>query len=179
MNTKINKQDPCCLWLTGLPGSGKTTIAEELRNYFQSCDVKCYILDGDNVRTGLTSDLSFSDTDRKENVRRIAEVSKLFIDAGLIVIVAVISPREELRQIAKKIIGDKNFREIYLSTPVETCIERDPKGHYKLALAGKIKGFTGISAPFEASKNARLVMDTSNKSVEECSKIILDDMNLG
>ena len=171
-------QKSICLWLTGLPGSGKSTIAEDLNNYFTESDYKSYVLDGDKVRSGLSADLSFTDVDRKENIRRIAEVCNMMMDAGMIVIVAVISPKEDLREFAREIVGEERFYEVYLSTPLETCIQRDPKGHYKKALAGEINGFTGVSAPFEPSKNARLRLDTSDKSVEECSKIILDDINL-
>lgn len=155
------------LWFTGLSGSGKSTVAIALERELQRRGLLCRILDGDNIRTGINANLGFSADDRKENIRRIAEVSKLFVDTGIITIAAFISPTEELRQMAARIIGTDDFKEIYISTPLEECERRDVKGLYARARRGEVKNFTGISAPFEAPKHPALSLDTSKLSLEE------------
>lgn len=155
------------LWFTGLSGSGKSTVAIALERELQRRGLLCRILDGDNIRTGINANLGFSADDRKENIRRIAEVSKLFVDTGIITIAAFISPTEELRQMAAGIIGPDDFKEIYISTPLEECERRDVKGLYARARRGEVKNFTGISAPFEAPTHPALSLDTSKLSLEE------------
>tara|TARA_R110001606_G_C15225524_1_gene634531 strand:- start:293 stop:892 length:600 start_codon:yes stop_codon:yes gene_type:complete len=145
----ILKQKSPVIWLTGLSGSGKSTIANELAIKLQKEGKLAYILDGDNIRMGLNKDLGFSDNDRKENIRRIAEVAKLLSDSGVIVITAFISPFREEREKAKEIVGIDNFIEVYIRTSLETCERRDPKGLYKKAREGKIPMFTGIDSPYE------------------------------
>jgi len=155
------------LWFTGLSGSGKSTIALGLEKALHEKDFLTQVLDGDNVRTGINNNLGFSDEDRTENIRRIAEVSKLFINCGIITINSFVSPTIEIRNQAKEIIGADNFIEIFVDTPLEICEQRDVKGLYKKARAGEIKDFTGIDAPFEAPQNADLIIKTENKSIEE------------
>lgn len=155
------------LWFTGLSGSGKSTVAIALERELHRRGLLCRILDGDNIRSGINSNLSFSADDRKENIRRIAEVAKLFVDTGIITIAAFISPTEELRQMAANIIGQDDFKEIYISTPIEECERRDVKGLYAKARRGEVKNFTGISAPFEAPAHPVLSLDTSKLSLEE------------
>ncbi len=155
------------LWFTGLSGSGKSTVAIALERELQRRGLLCRILDGDNIRTGINSDLGFSPADRRENIRRIAEVGKLFVDTGVITIAAFVSPTEELRRLAAGVIGADDFKEIYVSTPLEECERRDVKGLYARARRGEVKDFTGISAPFEAPAHPALALDTSKLSVEE------------
>ena len=155
------------LWFTGLSGSGKSTLAIALERALQERGKLCRILDGDNIRTGINSNLGFSEADRRENIRRIAEVAKLFVDTGIITLAAFISPTEQMRQMARDIIGPADFKEIYVSTPFEECERRDVKGLYAKARAGLVKNFTGISAPFEAPAHPALTLDTSRLSVEE------------
>lgn len=155
------------LWFTGLSGSGKSTLAIALERALQERGKLCRILDGDNIRTGINNNLGFSDEDRTENIRRIAEVAKLFVDTGIITLAAFISPTERMRQMARTIIGAADFKEIYVSTPVEECERRDVKGLYAKARAGLVKNFTGISAPFEAPAAPALTLDTSRLSVTE------------
>ena len=168
------KQKPRTLWFTGLSGSGKSTIAKLLEKTLIDNGKLCFLLDGDNIRHGLNKDLGFSPEDRKENIRRIAEVAKLMNDAGLIVLTAFISPYREDRDMARQIIGDENFREIYVSTPLAACEERDPKGLYKKARAGQIKGFTGIDAPYEPPENPSLVIETETLTPKDCVDTIID-----
>lgn len=156
------------LWMFGLSGSGKSTLARALENELFEKGVQTKLLDGDNLRSGINSNLSFSEEDRTENIRRAAEISKLFVENGEVVICSLISPTKEIRANAKEIIGDKNFREIYVNASFEVCAERDVKGLYKKALAGEIKNFTGLDAPFEAPENPFLELDTGNKSFDEC-----------
>jgi len=170
----IKNQNPKVLWLTGLPASGKSTIANLLEKKLLEHSYHTYVLDGDNVRYGLNKDLGFSKEDRSENIRRVAEVGKLMADAGLIVIAAFISPLNSDRQVAKEIIGQDGFIQIYIDTPLEECIKRDPKKLYKKALSGGIKDFTGISAGYELPSDADLVVSTVNKSAEECADQIFD-----
>lgn len=161
------------IWLTGLSGSGKSTIANNLEHYLYKKNIKTYILDGDNVRMGLNKDLGFSDDDRKENIRRISEVAKLFSDSGTLVITAFISPFIEDRQKAREIIGD-DFIEVYVKTDLSICEERDPKGLYKKARAGQIKNFTGIDSPYEEPINPEIILESGLSSVEECSMKIYE-----
>lgn len=161
------------LWFTGLSGSGKSTVAVALERELHRRGRLCRILDGDNIRSGINANLGFSEADRKENIRRIAEVSKLFVDTGIITIAAFISPTEEMRQMAAEIIGRNDFKEIYISTPLEECERRDVKGLYAKARLGEIKNFTGISAPFEAPVAPDLSIDTSAVSLEESVRMLL------
>jgi adenylyl-sulfate kinase len=160
-------QIPSTLWLTGLSASGKSTLAYALEHALVNAGRPCYVLDGDNIRHGLNKSLGFSQQDRHENIRRISEVAKLMNDAGLIVITAFISPLREDRQMAKQIIGDDCFREVYVSTSIDVCESRDPKGLYAKARSGLVKEFTGISAPYEAPLNPDLVIDTSTLTMDE------------
>lgn len=155
------------IWFTGLSGSGKSTLAIALERELHKRGLLCRILDGDNIRSGINNNLGFSESDRVENIRRIAEVSKLFIDNGVITIAAFISPNNEVRKMAAKIIGEDDFLEIFISTPLEECERRDVKGLYAKARRGEILNFTGISAPFEAPETPALSLDTSKTSVEE------------
>lgn len=161
------RQRSVMVWFTGLSGSGKSTIAIALERELHKRGLMCRILDGDNIRSGINSNLGFSPEDRVENIRRIAEVSKLFIDTGIITLAAFISPNNDLREMACNIIGPDNFLEIYVSTPLETCEKRDVKGLYAKARKGEIKEFTGISAPFEEPAHPALTLDTSRLSLEE------------
>jgi adenylylsulfate kinase len=166
------KQKSPVIWLTGLSGSGKSTIANELTNILHNEGKLVYILDGDNVRMGLNKDLGFSDDDRKENIRRIAEVAKLLTDAGIIVITAFISPFREEREKAKEIIGDENFIEVYVEAPLSVCESRDPKGLYKKTRAGQIKMFTGIDSPYEEPLTPNLVVSTKDYTPTESAEFI-------
>lgn len=161
------------LWFTGLSGSGKSTVAIALERELQRRGLLCRILDGDNIRTGINANLGFSPEDRRENIRRIAEVARLFVDTGIITIAAFISPTEEVRRMAAGIIGPDDFKEIYISTPIEECERRDVKGLYARARRGEIKDFTGVSAPFEAPAAPALSLDTSRLSLEESVKRLL------
>ena len=162
------------LWLTGLSGSGKSTIAIALERELHKRGLLCRILDGDNIRSGINNNLGFSAEDRVENIRRIAEIGKLFVDTGIITIAAFISPSNELRQMATRIIGEGDFLEIYVSTPLEECEKRDVKGLYAKARRGEIRNFTGISAPFEAPEHPVLSLDTSRLSLEESVNTLLE-----
>jgi adenylylsulfate kinase len=168
MRNELNGHKSFTLWFCGLSGSGKSTIANEVEKYLFAHQTKTYILDGDNVRKGLNSNLDFTDESRKENLRRVSEVAKLMVDAGLIVITAFISPFEEERTFAKNIIGEENYLEIFVDTPLEVCEQRDVKGLYQKARAGEISNFTGISSPFEPPKNPDLVIKTANRPLNDC-----------
>lgn len=162
------------IWFTGLSGSGKSTIAIALERELHKRGLLCRILDGDNIRTGINNNLGFTEADRIENIRRIAEVSKLFLDTGIITIAAFISPNNDIREMAADIIGQDDFLEIYVNTPLSECERRDVKGLYAKARRGEIKNFTGISAPFEAPLHPALTLDTSVLSLEESVGKLLD-----
>jgi len=167
------KQRGTVIWMTGLSGSGKTTLAIGLERYLHDNGHLAYLLDGDNVRTGINNDLGFSEKDRNENIRRVAEVSKLFASSGIITVNSFVSPTEELRQLAKSIIGAADFNLVYVNTPLEICEKRDTKGLYVKARKGEIKEFTGISAPFEEPNQADLVIDAGRDAYEECLKQLI------
>lgn len=157
-----------CVFLTGLSGSGKSTVANGLEVFLHNNHFCTYILDGDNIRMGINSDLGFSPEDRTENLRRIAEVAKLFVDAGIILICSFIAPTKKDREMIKSIVGADDFIEVYVKASVDTCIKRDPKGLYKKALNGEIKDFTGTSALYEIPENPYHVVDTENDDLDEC-----------
>ena len=167
------KQRGIVIWMTGLSGSGKTTLAIGLEKYLHDNGHLAYLLDGDNVRAGINSDLGFSEKDRTENIRRVAEVSKLFASSGIVTINSFVSPTEDLRQLAKTIIGGADFNLVYVNTPLEVCEKRDTKGLYAKARKGEIKEFTGISAPFEEPKAADLIIDAGKASYEESLKQLI------
>lgn len=175
---RILGQDPATVWLTGLSGSGKSTLAFALEKQLIEQGRMAYVLDGDNIRHGLNRDLGFSAEDRTENIRRIAEVARLFNDAGLFVIAAFISPYREDRAAARKIVGHKFFIETHLCTGLAVCEERDPKGLYKKARAGQLADFTGITAPYEAPDSPELSLDTGRATVEESVAAILARIGL-
>ena len=167
------RQRGITVWFTGLSGSGKSTIAIALERRLTEQGLFCRILDGDNIRFGINRDLGFSEADRTENIRRIAEVSKLFTQTGIITLAAFVSPTNALRAMARDIIGAEDFAEIYVATPLEECERRDVKGLYQKARRGEIRDFTGISAPFEAPENQTLRIDTTNRPVEEVTDEVL------
>ena len=171
---ELLKQRSVMIWFTGLSGSGKSTIAIALERELHKRGLLCRILDGDNIRSGINNNLGFTETDRIENIRRIAEVSKLFVDTGIITIAAFISPSNDIREMAANIIGKDDFLEVYVSTPIEECERRDVKGLYAKARRGEIKNFTGISAPFEAPAYPALTLDTSALSLEESVNKLLE-----
>lgn len=171
---QLLKQRGMMLWFTGLSGSGKSTVAIALERELHSRGLLCRILVGDNIRSGINNNLGFSAEDRVENIRRIAEVGRLFVDTGIITIAAFISPNNQLREMAAEIIGKDDFVEVFVSTPLEECEKRDVKGLYAKARRGEIKNFTGISAPFEAPEHPDITLDTSKLPVEESVKILLD-----
>lgn len=174
---KLLNQHGLVIWFTGLSASGKSTLAVALEKKMYARGLLTQVLDGDKIRNGLNSNLGFTADDRIENIRRIAEVSRLFSDCGVIAISAFISPTQEIRHMARKIIGDKNFFEVYVSTPIEVCEERDPKGLYKKARKGLISDFTGVSAPFEVPDDAQLSIDTSGYTVEEATQLIFNSVS--
>ena len=166
-------QRPATLWLTGLSGAGKSTIACALERRLLDGGHAAYVLDGDNVRHGLNRDLGFSPQDRTENIRRIAEVARLLNDAGLIVITAFISPYCEDRAMARSIIGADDFMEVHVNTPLEVCEGRDPKGFYRRARAGELPAFTGVSAPYEPPLEPVCSLDTADNNVDECVDLLM------
>lgn len=169
-------QKSCVLWMTGLSGSGKSTIAKGLEKKLHEAGYLSYVLDGDNVRSGINANLGFSEEDRLENIRRVSEVSKLFLQAGVITINSFVSPTKDVRQLAKDIIGADDFIEVYINAPFEVCAQRDVKGLYKKALAGEIKNFTGLDAPFEAPDNAEIEIKTAEMSVEDSVEQIFQQL---
>ena len=168
------KQKGIMIWFTGLSGSGKSTLAIALEGDLYKQGILCRILDGDNIRSGINNNLGFSEADRTENIRRIAEVSKLFVDCGIVTIAAFISPTHAIRRMASEIIGEDDFLEVYVSTPIEECERRDVKGLYAKARRGEIKEFTGISSPFEAPEHPFISIDTSRQSLADSVKILLE-----
>jgi len=171
---KLLNQKGATIWLTGLSGSGKSTIAVELEHALIENKHQAFILDGDNIRHGLNKNLGFSPEDRTENIRRIGEVAKLFTEANIITVAAFVSPYREDRDNVRKLLGDGEFIEIYVKCSLEVCEERDTKGLYKKARAGEVKDFTGISAPYEEPLNPELTIDSSKLSIEESTRTILD-----
>tara|TARA_Y100000389_G_scaffold204996_1_gene261768 strand:+ start:1923 stop:2525 length:603 start_codon:yes stop_codon:yes gene_type:complete len=169
----LKGHSPGVIWLTGMSASGKSTIANAVEARLNEMGVHTYILDGDNVRSGLNSNLGFTDEDRKENIRRIGEVAKLFTDSGIVVLTAFISPFKEDREQAREILGDM-FHEVYVDADLATCESRDPKGLYKKARAGEIPNFTGIDSEYQAPENPELRIDTSKLDLEKCSEIVTD-----
>ena len=162
------------VWFTGLSGSGKSTLAIALERELHRRGILCRILDGDNIRSGINNNLGFSEEDRIENIRRIAEIGRLFVDTGIVTLAAFISPSIAIRQMAARIVGEQDFLEVYVSTPLETCEQRDVKGLYAKARRGEIRQFTGISAPFEAPEHPALYLDTSVLSVEQSVARLLE-----
>ncbi|NCC84655.1 MAG: adenylyl-sulfate kinase [Clostridia bacterium] len=162
------------LWFTGLSGSGKSTIAHQVEKRLHEQGLSTYVFDGDNVRQGLCGDLSFSPEARAENIRRIGEMVKLFLDAGILCLTAFISPMQADRERVRQIVGKEHFSEVYVRCPLEICEERDVKGLYKLARAGKIKNYTGVSAPYEAPNTPDLILETAKCSIEECVQQVLE-----
>lgn len=168
------KQKGIMIWFTGLSGSGKSTLAIALERELYKQGILCRILDGDNIRSGINNNLGFSEADRTENIRRIAEVSKLFVDCGIVTIAAFISPTHAIRRMASEIIGEDDFLEVYVGTPIEECERRDVKGLYAKARRGEIKEFTGISSPFEAPEHPFISIDTSRQSLADSVKVLLE-----
>jgi len=174
----IKHQNPMCLWMTGLSGAGKSTLANALELELNKQGKHTYILDGDNLRHGLNSNLGFTEADRNENVRRAAEAAQLLVDAGLIVIVGLISPFKKERNWARSLFKDNQFKEIYISTSLQECEQRDTKGLYQKARQGDIKDFTGIHSPYEAPDNPDVMIDTENRTVDECVHMIINKVGL-
>jgi adenylylsulfate kinase len=171
---RINKHKSGLIWFTGLSAAGKSTIAHHMEKDLFDRGIRAYVLDGDNVRHGINSNLGFSREDRKENLRRIAELSRLFVDAGVVVLAAFVSPYREDRAYIKEIVGNNHFFEIFVDCPVDVCEKRDPKGMYKKARAGVIKGYTGVDAPYEAPEKPDLVIDTVELDVESSVNKVLE-----
>ena len=161
------------VWFTGLSGSGKSTVAMGVERELHARGILCRILDGDNIRAGINNNLGFTAEDRMENIRRIAEIGKLFVQTGIVTLACFVSPTEDVRTLARTIIGEDDFKEVFISTPIEECERRDVKGLYARARRGEVKNFTGISAPFEAPKNPALTVDTSKLTLEESVKMVV------
>lgn len=169
---------PKVIWLTGLSGAGKSTIAQELAKTLKDKNCSVYVLDGDELRKSLCKDLGFSEADRKENIRRAGVLAKQLVNDGNIVIAALISPYEEDRQKVRSLIGEDRFVEVYIDTPLQVCIERDPKGLYAKAANGEIKNFTGLDAPYEIPSNPGLTLNTQDNSADQLVKIVIKHLNL-
>jgi bifunctional enzyme CysN/CysC len=167
-------QNPCVVWFTGLSGAGKSTIANLVQRKMSVLGAHTYLLDGDNVRHGLNKDLGFTDADRVENIRRVGEVARLMVDAGLIVLCSFISPYRAERRMVRDLLGEDEFLEIFIDAPLSVAEERDPKGLYKKARAGEIKNFTGIDSPYEQPENPEIVIDTTRVTAEEAAGLIVD-----
>lgn len=173
---QLLKQKGCVLWFTGLSGSGKSTIANEVAFQLHQQGQLAYVLDGDNIRHGLNKDLGFSPEDRDENIRRISEVANLFADAGFISITAFISPYRKLRGFCRDLLGEDRFFEVYCKASLKTCEERDPKGLYKKAREGLIKDFTGINAPYEEPEHPEILLDTDIYGIKECAEQVIEEL---
>lgn len=171
---RLMNQRPKLIWFTGLSGSGKSTLAVQLEAALHSRGFKTYLLDGDNIRSGLNRDLSFTDDARVENIRRISEVCKLFLDAGVVLLSAFISPFQADREQVKGIVGKENYIEVFVDAPLEVCEQRDVKGLYKKARAGEVKNFTGISSPYEKPTNPDVVIATDQMSVEQSMEVLIE-----
>ena len=171
---KLLEQRGLCIWLTGLSGSGKSTLAIGLERKLHAMGILCKVLDGDNVRTGLNGNLGFSEADRNENIRRVAEVNKLFLHTGIVTINCFVSPTKDIRELARNIIGQEDFYEVYVNASFDECARRDVKGLYKKALAGEIRNFTGLDAPFEAPEDAALKIDTHSLDIETSIERLFD-----
>ncbi len=171
---QLLKQHALCVWFTGLSGSGKTTIAKGVERELYQRGYLTQVLDGDNIRSGINNNLGFSETDRLENIRRIAEVTKLFINSGVITLNCFVSPTEDLRILAREVIGNDDFVEVYVNAPFAVCEDRDVKGLYKKARAGEIKNFTGLDAPFEAPANATLEIRTDEMTIEQSVQAVVE-----
>ncbi len=171
---ELNDHKSVIIWFTGLSGSGKSTLAHSVEEELYKVNCRTFVLDGDNVRHGLSSNLTFSDNDRKENIRRIGETAKLMMEAGVIAITAFISPFEKDRDLVRQLLPRKDFIEIYCKASLEICESRDVKGLYKLARAGEIKNYTGIDSPYEAPDNPELIVDTENESLEGSVTKVID-----
>ena len=167
-------QQGLMVWFTGLSGSGKSTIAMGVERELHKRGILCRILDGDNIRAGINSNLGFSAEDRKENIRRIAEIGKLFVQTGVVTLACFVSPTNDIRRLAREIIGEEDFREVFVSTPLEVCEQRDVKGLYAKARSGEVKAFTGISAPFEAPAHPDLTLDTSQMTLKEEVEAVIE-----
>ena len=174
---ELNRYKSCIMWFTGLSAAGKSTLANALNKEFHDMHIHGYVLDGDNIRHGLNKDLGFSPEDRKENIRRIGEVAKLFVDGGMVALTAFISPYREDRQQVRELVKEDEFIEVFVKCDLTVCEERDPKGIYKKAREGKIKQFTGISAPYEEPEKAEIIIDTVKYTVEESIRQIIDYLN--
>jgi len=174
--SQIKEQHPCLLWFTGLSGAGKSTIANVVEKKLNAQGKHTYLLDGDNVRYGLNKDLGFTDTERIENIRRVGEVAKLFVDAGIITIASFISPFRSDRRLVRELFEPDEFIEVYISAPLDVCEKRDPKGLYKRARAGKIPHFTGIDSDYEAPKREHIILDTTVLSAEQSADQLVDYM---
>ncbi len=170
----IKGQKPCILWFTGLSGSGKSTVANAVESRLYEMKKHTYLLDGDNIRMGLNKGLSFSDEDRIENIRRIGEVSKLFVDAGIIVLTAFISPFQKERDAVRSLVGTGEFIEVFIDTPIAICESRDPKGLYQKARKGEIPNFTGISSPYEVPVKPEVHVRTEEKSIDESAEQVIE-----
>jgi len=171
---ELLNQNSKVIWMTGLSGSGKTTVAKGVERYLHSQGILNQLLDGDNIRVGISNNLTFSTEDRAENIRRISELSKLFLNCGVVTLNCFVSPTIEIRNIAKEIIGAENFIEVYINATVDTCEKRDVKGLYQKARKGEIKDFTGINAPFEAPKSPEIEINTAQLSIDESVQKVLD-----
>lgn len=173
---RLLNQKPRLIWFTGLSGSGKSTLAVQLEAALHAKGFKTYLLDGDNIRSGLNKDLTFTDEARVENIRRISEVCKLFVDAGVVLLSAFISPFQADRQQVKNIVGSEHYIEVFVDTPLEVCEQRDVKGLYKKARAGEVKNFTGISSPYEKPTHPDVVIATDRMSVEESLALLVKEI---
>lgn len=169
-------QRPCCVWFTGLSGSGKSTLANALEQALYAEGVHSFLIDGDTLRSGLCGDLDMSDDGRRENIRRVTEVARLMLDAGLVVIVSAITPFRADREAARQRLGDEAMLGVYVSTPLEVCAERDPKGLYKAAREGRIRNFTGIDSPYEPPLDADCEIDTSHIDTERATALLLEQV---